>query len=206
LNYTNAVLLCNWLSRREGVPEEQLCYDESRGPLPLPRPNHLSLTGYRLPTEAEWEYAARAGAVTTRFFGETTTFADAYCWHAFNSGHAAMSPGRQRPNALGLFEVLGNVREWCDGPFLHYPTNTTQATPLDDGEWNVADINPRYMAIVIPTASGTTQGVRIEVDWSMRGGTFEFTPAQLSLGTRNPSNPRTVNPHAGVRLARTLTP
>ena len=84
-------------------------------------PDALKQPGYRLPTEAEWEYACRAGAVTSRYYGRTRN-----CWGSMpgtrrtprvERGHAANS----LPNELGLFDMLGNVYEWCQEQYYLLP-------------------------------------------------------------------------------------
>ena len=76
-------------------------------------PDALERPGYRLPTEAEWEYACRAGAVTSRYYGRSVELLGKYAWYLQNSQDRAWPCGQLLPNELGLFDMLGNVYEWC---------------------------------------------------------------------------------------------
>ena len=97
----------------------QWCYEiepgQSRGEVKVVRlrANYLSLQGYRLTTEAEMEYAIRAGAVTSRYFGETEDLLPKYAWHRQNSNEQPWPVGSLKPNDFGLFDVHGNVSTWC---------------------------------------------------------------------------------------------
>ena len=77
----------------------------------------MSLTGYRLPTEAEMEYATRAGALTSRYYGETEELLPKYAWYNKNSQERTWPVGSLKPNDLGLFDVQGNVYTWCQESF-----------------------------------------------------------------------------------------
>jgi formylglycine-generating enzyme required for sulfatase activity len=102
------------------APVEQVSWDDSVAfcrRLSGMRADKMAPGEYRLPTEAEWEYAARAGTTTAYFFGdEATAFAD-YAWHGNNVGGRPHVVGQKRPNAFGLYDVLGNVWEWCADAF-----------------------------------------------------------------------------------------
>jgi formylglycine-generating enzyme required for sulfatase activity len=118
VSWYDAVKYCRWLSEQpeEGLPESQRCYPplEEIGPSMRLPDDYLERGGYRLPTEEEWEYAARAGSVTSWFFGTSEEFLDRYAWTATNSGAHAWGVGQKRPNPFGLFDIYGNVSEWCD--------------------------------------------------------------------------------------------
>jgi hypothetical protein len=113
--YHDAAGYCNWLSRQEGLPPEQWCYVPGRvaGSLVL-APDSPCRLGYRLPTLQEWEYAARAGTTTDRYFGQSLGHAADYAWFNRNGHNHAEPVGRKRPNDAGLFDALGNVLELCD--------------------------------------------------------------------------------------------
>ena len=94
------------------------------------RDNYLSLTGYRLPTEAEREFACRGGTVTLRFhFGQTDALLGNYAWYQENGEGRAQPVARLKPNDFGLFDMHGNVWEWCECPSQGYPMPTIPERP-----------------------------------------------------------------------------
>jgi len=107
---------CNWLSEQEGLPKHQWCYlpneaDAYAGGMTIPA-DVLQRRGYRLPTEAEWEYACRSGSVTNYYFGMSIELLDKYAWYQANSKEHAWACASLLPNDLGLFDMLGNEYEW----------------------------------------------------------------------------------------------
>src|SRR5207248_8404445 len=112
----------NWLSAREGIKDEQWCYEtDATGRVTKLKANYLSREGYRLPTEAEWEYACRAGAVTSRYFGESEELLGHYGWFVENARDHSWPVGEKKPNDLGLFDMYGNAWCWCQESFHDYP-------------------------------------------------------------------------------------
>ena len=116
---------------------------------------------YRLPTEAEWEYAARAGTTTAYFWGDNAdpkTVGD-YCWTAKNSDFKYQKVGKKKPNPWGLHDILGNVVEWCidqyepDGYAKLSPTNpwiaSTKPYPhvARGGSWDDEDFTMLRCAV-----------------------------------------------------------
>jgi formylglycine-generating enzyme required for sulfatase activity len=127
-----AASYCNWLSRQEGIADDQWCFEiDARGRVKKLRAHYLSLVGYRLPTEAEMEYAIRAGSQTARFFGETGELLDKYAWYQKNADNQTWPVGTLKPNDLGLFDVQGNVNTWCMDRALNIVVPQSQASGDD---------------------------------------------------------------------------
>jgi serine/threonine protein kinase/formylglycine-generating enzyme required for sulfatase activity len=125
VTWYEAAEFCNWLNKLEGIEPDQWCYQ------PAPGGNYGErmkiaggfhrLRGYRLPTEAEWEYACRGLATTSRCYGEANELLRKYAWYAESAGDEPAPVAQLLPNAFGLFDVHGNAAEWCQDAFHPYP-------------------------------------------------------------------------------------
>ncbi len=135
-----ALMYCRWLYQKTGI-------------------------FYRLPTEAEWEYACRAGSTSVYYFGNDASKLDDYAWYSKNSDDKFQKVGQKLPNAWGLYDMLGNVMEWT---LDHFTENYYTV---------IADNNP----MAVPNASRYPK--------TLRGGGFTDDAAGLRSAKRLKSDP-----------------
>src|SRR5262249_23873184 len=186
VTWYEAAAYCNWLSDQEGIAKDQWCYEtDPQGRVTKLKANYLSWTGYRLRTEAEWDYACRAGAVTSRYCGETEELLAKYGWYFRNSQERTWPVGGRKPNDLGLFDMHGSVYSWCQESYKGYPD------PNDDD----AIEDKEDVLSIIPTAARV-----------LRGGSFSRPASLARSANRVMVVPSLRNLDVGFRPARTFAP
>jgi formylglycine-generating enzyme required for sulfatase activity len=221
---------CNWLSKQEGIPEDQWCYlPNKEGKFEEGMqlaPDYLERTGYRLPTEAEREYSCRAGGLTAYYYGQTTGLLPKYGWYLSNAQEHSWPVGSLKPNDLGLFDMHGNVWNWCSDSFTRYQPGSGPRFLL--GARAVQELagaaSAQGLPGLLPAISGITTHFEAMSDVDMvnedityqkvvteragrllRGGAFYRRPMGLRCAYRGkdlPSNRTSYD--FGFRVARTL--
>jgi formylglycine-generating enzyme required for sulfatase activity len=148
--WTAAVKFCNARSIQEGLTP---CYDLKSWQC------NFTAKGYRLPTEAEWEYACRAGTATKFFFGDSDEDLKSYGWFQDNSEAKPHVVARKKPNPWRLYDMTGNLWEWCND---YYGSKYYKSSPGD---------NPR----------GPQEGEKRV----LRGGAWSSSPDNCASWARN---------------------
>jgi formylglycine-generating enzyme required for sulfatase activity len=188
ITWYEAAEYCNWLNQQEGIPKDQWCY-EPNGAAKYAEgmkvvPDWRQRTGYRLPTEAEWEYACRAGAVTGRYHGRSEEMFVKYAWYAANTNAERSQPvGMLKPNDFGLFDMLGNEAEWCQHLLDEPPADPKDVQQGRSAEDTVNDKQPR----------------------AMRGSAFALPANFARAAQRNADLPMRRNISFGMRVTRSCS-
>ena len=185
-DWYTAAHYCNWLSEQAGLPKDERCYIPNEAGayaegMSIPA-DVLQRRGYRLPTEAEWEYACRSGAVTSRYYGNSIALLDAYARYQANSKDRAWACGSLLPNDLGLFDMLGNVYEWC------------QDAEIASRLWNKGIFNDRITR---------SEFINEKTPRIFRGGSFNYVPAVVRSADRVRLAPASRYNLGGFRPSRT---
>jgi formylglycine-generating enzyme required for sulfatase activity len=169
VSWYDAIKFCNALSLRDGFPP---CYAIHGTDVTC----NFNVIGYRLPTEAEWEYAARGGSLSQGYKYSGSNTAGDVSWNGDNSGFLTHPVGTKAPNELGIYDMSGNVFEWCWDWYGKYESE--------------AQINPLG-------PSGRLFRVN-------RGGSMLFKVQGVSVASRSNCDPAERSKILGCRLFKTI--
>jgi sulfatase modifying factor 1 len=180
MSFDSATALCNAYSTYAGLVPCAECSNGTCSPVLSPWECH----GYRLPTEAEWEYAYRAGTTTPVYDGEISNCSgldpklDAIAWYLYNSGNAPHPVAGKLANAWGFYDLSGNVWEWAWDGYVADRSTLPTVDPIGE----------------------SSDGLRVQ-----RGGSFHCVPEEIRAAHRVGLPGTIAGLNVGVRCARTLT-
>ena len=176
MTWIEAASFCNRLSQKEGL---KVAYDKDGNLLDRNGKVTKDITqveGYRLPTEAEWEYAARGGSGSKGFKYAGSNTLNEVGWFSDNSGYKTQPVGQKKANELGLYDMSGNVWEWCHDRYGDYISSL--------------QMNP---------TGHISNGVYV-----LRGGGWGSSSLFCRLAFRNSYQPSYRANNLGFRVARTV--
>ncbi len=173
IKWSDAVMYCNWLSSLENFdPAYTIRRDSGKVRVTL----NPDKNGYRLPTEAEWEYAAKGGKKSKHYAYSGSNVPSEIAWFISNASNKRHKTGLKKPNELGLYDMTGNILEWCyDWYGDEYYKSSEASNPI-----------------------GPTNGV----NRVCRGGNFMCRSEVLRNSKRFSINPDDENGLTGIRLVR----
>jgi len=191
VDFFSALAYCRWLSEQQQtefvLPSvESLGQIRDSGTDLAITAEMLDRTGYRLPTATEWEFACRGGSQTLFPFGRHPTFADRYAWFASNSNARLHPVGQLKPSGIGLFDMQGNVSEWC----LDWYREDLPKIPAELNRSFYIDGGPEF---------ADHRGL----DRELRGASYLNEIYDLRSSYRSSTRPHNGFPRLGFRLART---
>jgi len=181
VTWYSAVEFCNKMSEVESLPpyyEIKAVRRRANNSIEGAKVSILGGEGYRLPTEAEWEYACRAGSITPWCFGDQVLDVGLYAWFYDNAMQETHPVGQRKPNSWGLYDMHGNVMEWCF-------------------DW-YNDLYYQQCAEEEENPTGPKEG-NAKV---LRGGAWQFGAEATRCAYRNSSVPDTVAGVIGFRVCR----
>ena len=177
VSWFDAIGYCNWLSEKEGLPiayygDGSLLNENRRKTEDITR-----VKGYRLLTEAEWEYAARGGKKSMGYKYSGSSSPDSVAWYDSNSGSKTHKVGQKKRNKLGLYDMSGNVWEWCSDWF-------------DNGYYSKSPTTNPY------NTAGSSRVIR--------GGSWHNYATDTRVANRGNYSPTDARSGLGFRIARTV--
>lgn len=190
VSWYGAIQFCNWLSENNGL---ELVYTIDGIDITA----DFTQNGYRLPTEAEWEYAARGGNESLDYTFSGSNSAADVAWYGSNSDNKIHPVGEKIPNELGIYDMSGNVKEWCWDYFDTYYTDSTATNPVGP-----LTANYDYYVTLYGNQYHQTGTYSYHV---MRGGNYydydDLKCKYFIRGKNSPSNQSSTN---GLRIVRSM--
>jgi formylglycine-generating enzyme required for sulfatase activity len=178
VDWLDAIRFCNALSEHRGLTP---CYSISGQDVKWQQ----NIDGYRLPTEAEWEYAVRAGTTAHWVCGDDASELGRYAWFSENSQGKLHPVGEKQPNAWGLYDMAGNVWEWCWDWYGRYFVDKTTEN-VDKMTNSTGSENDKYRVL--------------------RGGSFRVEAWNLRSAFRRRALPASRRDGVGFRVVRGARP